>query len=78
MYAWEQWDSNMARTLKDHEEVCNYRYSAIEKRLADLEEKIDGIHREIDGFKTFIVKLAVKSGLGLFVLVCGAVFVIKL
>ena len=68
----------MARTLKDHEDVCNYRYSVIEKRLADLEVKIDEIHREIDGFKTFIVKLAIKSGLGLFVVVCGAVFVIKL
>lgn len=69
---------NMARTLKDHEEVCNYRYSVIEKRLADLEVKIDEIHREIDGFKTFIVKLAFKSGLGLFVVVCGAVFVIRM
>lgn len=68
----------MARTLKDHEDVCNYRYSVIEKRLADLEVKIDEIHREIDGFKTFIVKLAFKSALGIFVVVCGAVFVIKL
>jgi len=68
----------MSRTLRDHEDVCNYRYSVIEKRLADLETKIDEIHREIDGFKTFIVKLAFKTGLGLFVVVCGAVFVIKL
>ena len=68
----------MARTLRDHEDVCSYRYSVIEKRLADLETKIDDIHKEIDGFKTFFVKLAIKSGLGLFVVVCGAVFVIKL
>jgi hypothetical protein len=68
----------MARTLKDHEDVCNYRYSVIEKRLADLETKIDEIHREIDGFKTFIVKLAFKSFLGLIVAISAAVFVIKL
>ena len=69
--------NTMARTLKDHEDVCNYRYSVIEKRLADLETKIDEIHREIDGFKTFIVKLAFKSFLGLIVAISAAVFVIK-
>jgi hypothetical protein len=68
----------MAKTLKDHEEVCAIRYENIERRLTSVEDKIDGIHKEIDGFKTFIVKLAVKSGLGLFALVCGAVFVIKM
>jgi len=70
--------NKMARTLKDHEDICALRYDSIEKRLTHLEAKIDEIHREIDGFKTFIVKLAVKSGLSLFVVVCGAVFVIKL
>jgi hypothetical protein len=68
----------MAKTLKDHEELCSIRYENIERRLTSVEDKIDGIHKEIDGFKTFIVKLAVKSGLGLFALVCGAVFVIKM
>jgi hypothetical protein len=77
MYAWEQWENDMARTLKDHEEVCAIRYENIERRLTSVEEKIDEIHQEIDGFKTFIIKLAVKSGLGIFALVCGAVFVIK-
>ena len=67
----------MARTLRDHEDVCNYRYSVIEKRLADLETKIDEIHREIDGFKTFIVKLALKSFGGLILAISAAVFVIK-
>jgi hypothetical protein len=68
----------MARTLKDHEDICALRYDSIEKRLASVETKIDEIHKEIDGFKTFIVKLAVKSGLSLFVVVCAAVFVIKM
>jgi hypothetical protein len=78
MFPWERWDNDMARTLKDHEEVCSIRYAAIEKRLDNLDLKIDGIHKEIDGFKTFLIKLAFKSGLGLFTLVCGAVFVIMM
>jgi hypothetical protein len=78
MFAWQQWDYDMARTLKDHEEVCSMRYAAIEKRLDNLDAKIDEIHKEIDGFKTFLIQLAFKSGLGLFALVCGAVFVIKM
>jgi uncharacterized coiled-coil DUF342 family protein len=67
----------MARTLRDHEDVCNIRYQAIDEKLAKLEQKVDEIRQEIDGFKTFIVKLAVRTGLSLFVVVCGAVFVIK-
>lgn len=78
MYLWEQWENDMARTLKDHEEVCSMRYAAIEKRLDNLDTKIDEIHKEIDGFKNFFVKLAFRSGLGIFTLVCGAVFVIKM
>lgn len=77
MFAWQQWETDMAKTLKDHEEVCSMRYAAIEKRLDSLDAKIDGIHKEIDGFKTFLIKLAIKSALGIFTLVCGAVFVIK-
>lgn len=68
----------MARTLKDHEDVCNIRYQAIDEKLAKLEQKVDEIHKEIDGFKTFIVKLAVKSGVSIFAIVCAAVFVVKL
>lgn len=78
MFDWEKWETDMAKTLKDHEEVCSMRYAAIEKRLDSLDAKIDGIHKEIDGFKTFLIKLSLKSGMGLFALVCGAVFVIKM
>ncbi len=67
----------MARTLKDHEDVCNIRYQAIDEKLAKLEHKVDEIHKEIDGFKTFIVKLAVKSGISIFAVVCAAVFIVK-
>ena len=68
----------MAKTLKDHEELCSIRYENIERRLASIEANIDEIHREIDGFKNFILGLAVKSAMGVFAIVCGAVFVIKM
>ncbi len=67
----------MARTLRDHEELCALRYENIERRLTSIEENIAELHREIDGFKTFIVKLALKSFLGLIVAISAAVFVIK-
>jgi len=65
-------------TLKEHEKLCEIRYAAVERRLDNLENKIDEIHHIIDGFKDFIIKLAIKSALAIFVVVCGAVFVIKL
>jgi hypothetical protein len=77
MPEWLKWENIMARTLKDHEEVCSYRYENIERRLTSVEDKIDGIHKEIDGFKTFIVKLAIKSFGGLILAISAAVFVIK-
>jgi hypothetical protein len=68
----------MARTLKDHEELCALRYENIERRLTSIEQNIAELHREIDGFKTFIVKLAFKSFGGLILAISAAVFVIKL
>jgi len=68
----------MARTIKDHEELCSIRYENIERRLALIEKNIDQIHKEIDGFKNFILGLVIKSALGIFATVCGAVFVIKM
>jgi ribulose 1,5-bisphosphate carboxylase large subunit-like protein len=68
----------MAKTLKDHEELCSIRYENIERRLVSIEANIDEIHREIDGFKNFILGLAVKCAMGVFAIVCGAVFVIKM
>ena len=65
-------------TLRDHEKLCEIRYAAVERRLDNLENKIDEIHHIIDGFKDFLLGLAIKTGLGLFVTICGAVFVIKL
>ena len=68
----------MAKTLKDHEELCSIRYENIERRLGLIEANIDQIHKEIDGFKNFILGLFIKSARGVFAIVCGAVFVIKM
>ena len=64
-------------TLKEHEKLCEIRYAAVERRLDHLETKIDEIHTTIDGFRDFIIRLAIKSGIGIVTALCGAVFVIK-
>lgn len=71
-------DSKIMATLKEHEILCTERYKNVEARLTNLETKIDEIHDTIDGFKTFFLKLAVNSAVGIFTLVCGAVFIIKM
>jgi hypothetical protein len=71
-------NTNMSSTLREHERLCELRYAAVEKRLESVETKIDEIHKIIDSFKDFLLGLAVKSVFGIFVVVCGAVFVIKL
>jgi archaellum component FlaC len=68
----------MARTLRDHEQLCEQRYENIERRLGSVEDKIDGIQHEINGFKTFIVKLAVKSFVGIVGVLAAAIWAIKL
>ena len=65
-------------TLREHEKLCEIRYQQVEARLANLEAKIDEIHGVIDGFRDFLLRLAVKTFLGLIVTIAGAVFVIKL
>jgi len=65
-------------TLKEHEKLCEQRFSEVNRRLESVEHKIDKIHSTIDGFQRYLLQLAIKTGLGLFVTICGAVFVIKL
>lgn len=77
MPEWLKWENIMARTLKDHEDVCQERMKNIEAKFDKIDIKIDKIQQEIDGFKTFIVKLALKSFMGLILAICAAVFIIK-
>lgn len=71
-------ESKVMTTLKEHIATCDERYKNIEKRLTSVESKIDEIHSTIDSFRDFLLKLAVKSFLGLVVTIAGAVFVIKM
>jgi hypothetical protein len=71
-------DSKIMATLKEHEILCTERYKNVEARLTSVESKIDEIHHSIDGFKDFLLKLALKSFGGLVIAICGAVFVIKM
>ena len=64
-------------TLKEHEKLCEQRFSEVNRRLASVEIKIDEIQDTINGFQQFLLQLAVKGAFGIFVVVCGAVFVIK-
>lgn len=69
----------MARSsLSQHEAVCEQRYKEIERRLTNLESKLDQIHGVIDDFRNFLLKIAIRSGIGIFALVCAAVFVVKI
>lgn len=77
-YTWQKWETAMSKTLKEHEEICSIRYAAIESRLTNLETKIDEIHKEIDGFKTYFLKIAVNCAIGIATALCAAVFVIKM
>jgi hypothetical protein len=70
--------NNPMSTLKEHEKLCEQRFSEVNRRLASVETKIDEIHAIINGFQKYLLQLAVKSAMGIFVVVCGAVFVIKL
>jgi septation ring formation regulator EzrA len=64
-------------TLREHEKLCEQRFSEVNRRLESVENKIDKIHATIDGFQKYLLQLAVKSAVGIFTLVCAAVFVIK-
>jgi ribulose 1,5-bisphosphate carboxylase large subunit-like protein len=65
-------------TLKEHEKLCEERYKSVEHRLQSLESKIDKVIEKTEDFKTFLIEIAIKSAIGIFALVCGAVFVIKI
>ena len=71
-------DNHIMSTLKEHERLCEQRFSEVNRRLGSVEAKIDEIHATIDGFQKYLLQLSVKFALGIFSLVCAAVFVIKL
>ena len=43
----------MASSLEDHEEICAQRYEEIDRRMSNVEEKIDKLAEKIDqNFRT--------------------------
>jgi tetrahydromethanopterin S-methyltransferase subunit G len=62
--------SNRKMTLQQHVHEIN-------RRLDSLEKKVDGISNLIESVKTQIITLAVRSAIGILVLVCSAVLIVK-
>jgi hypothetical protein len=69
--------SNRKMTLQQHVHECDLRYQEINRRLDSLEKKVDGISNLIESVKTQIITLAVRSAIGILVLVCSAVLIVK-
>lgn len=67
----------MAKTLKDHEEVCSIRYAAIEARLTNLEVKIDKIEAKMADLRLDFFKIMVGTAGSIITAIIGAVAVIK-
>ena len=65
-------------TLREHLIECEARYNAIEVRLTRVEQKVDDIAKLIDDVKTQIIKLAIRSAIGIVCLIMSAVFVLKI
>lgn len=63
--------------LEAHERLCEQRYSEINRRLDNIETEVRGIQRTIDGFQTFAVQLAIKTGIGAIIALFSAVYVVK-
>lgn len=74
---WSRWEMPRS-TLSQHEAVCEQRYTEINRRLTNLETKVDAIQHSIDEFKNYFIKLAIRLGIGFVCAMASAVFVIKL
>ena len=77
---WQKWENRdpATYTLTDHVIECELRYQDIDTRLKLLEEKVDKISDQIEGFKTFTLKLTVRLGIGVITTLCATVFMIKM
>ena len=64
-------------SLEAHVDLCSMRYDSLDKRLTKIEAKVDKIHQIIDDFKSELIKIAVKSALGIVTSLCLTVWVIK-
>jgi len=76
MPEWERWEMTKT-TLSQHEAVCEQRYTEINRRLSNLEDKVEAIQNSIDGFKDWYIKQTLRSGIGVIITLILSVYFIK-
>ena len=68
----------MRRTaLEAHEQLCEQRYSEINRRLDNIEHEIASITGQIDDFKNWLIQTSIKVGIGAVLALFSAVYVVK-
>lgn len=63
--------------LEAHVDLCSLRYASLDKRLKNIEDKVDGIHNIIDDFKNQVISIAVRTGMGIVGFLAVTVWAIK-
>jgi tetrahydromethanopterin S-methyltransferase subunit G len=63
--------------LEAHEQLCEQRYSEINRRLDNIEHEISSITGQIDDFKNWLIQTSIKIGIGAVLALFSAVYVVK-
>jgi len=63
--------------LEAHEQLCEQRYSEINRRLDNIERTIDDINTGISNFKDWLIAGSIKVGVGAIIALFSAVYVVK-
>lgn len=63
--------------LEAHEQLCEQRYSEINRRLDNIETNIDNINTSISNFKDWLIQTSIKIGIGAVLALFSAVYVVK-
>lgn len=63
--------------LEAHEQLCEQRYSEINRRLDNIERTIDDINTSISNFKDWLIAGSIKIGIGAIIALFSAVYVVK-
>ena len=63
--------------LEAHEQLCEQRYSEINRRLDNIEQEITSITKTIDDFKTWLIQTSIRIGIGAIIALFSAVYVVK-
>lgn len=66
----------MSSTLESHEEICAIRYDNIDRRLTNLEKKVDQIQSEITENKRSLATTLIAAGATISASVLGLIITI--